>query len=174
MSSHWLCYQDMSLYTNRRNCFVAPFCIGITSTAVSNMQNYLKSIQFFQDNIVTWISFFILSFLLEVLTIGLLSFSILREAKRAWLSKGSSRHRRCLERSPLGYRYCCMGMASGDQECHSDRRSSLSLACIQHRKWLVGMGSYSWIFCLYCVFSFDHHTLYSGVFVYALATASSY
>ena len=51
------------------------------------MQNYLKSIQFFQDNIVTWISFFILSFLLEVLTIGLLSFSILRETKRAWLSK---------------------------------------------------------------------------------------
>jgi len=53
------------------------------------MQNYLKSIQFFQENILSWISFFILSFLLEVFTIGLLSFSILRETKRAWLSSDS-------------------------------------------------------------------------------------
>jgi len=51
------------------------------------MQNYLKSFHFFQENIVTWISFFVLSFLLEVLSLGLLSFSILRETKRAWIAK---------------------------------------------------------------------------------------
>ena len=51
------------------------------------MQNYEKSLHFFQENIVTWISFFVLSFLLEVLSIGLLSFAILRETKRAWLAK---------------------------------------------------------------------------------------
>ena len=51
------------------------------------MQNYLKSLQFFQENIVTWISFFVFSFLLEVVSFGLLSFAILRETKRAWLAK---------------------------------------------------------------------------------------
>ena len=51
------------------------------------MQNYLKSLQFFQENIVTWIAFFVLSFFLDVFSIGLLSFAILRETKRAWLAK---------------------------------------------------------------------------------------
>ena len=53
------------------------------------MKNHLKSLQFFQENIVTWISFFVLSFLMEVLSIGFLSFAVLRETKRAWLAKDS-------------------------------------------------------------------------------------
>ena len=50
------------------------------------MKNYLKSLQFFQENIVAWISFFVLSFVMEVLSIGFLSFAVLRETKRAWLA----------------------------------------------------------------------------------------
>ena len=53
------------------------------------MKHYLKSVYFFQENLIDWLSFFVLSFFLDVLSIGLFSFSILREAKRAWLEKNS-------------------------------------------------------------------------------------
>lgn len=53
------------------------------------MQHYLKSMYFLQDNLISWLSFFVLSFFLDVCTVGVFSFSILREAKRAWLAKDS-------------------------------------------------------------------------------------
>jgi hypothetical protein len=51
------------------------------------MQYFLKAAQFLQEQLISWLSFFVLTFFIEFGTLGLLSFHVLRESKRAFLAQ---------------------------------------------------------------------------------------
>ena len=51
------------------------------------MRYFVQSLQYLQEHFLSWLSFFVLTFFIEVFTLGLLSFQILRETKRAFLAK---------------------------------------------------------------------------------------
>ena len=65
------------------------------------MQYYLHTFAFIRDHLASWVPFFVLTFFLDVLSFGFLSFHILREAKSAYLEKRTPDMQAVLYEIPL-------------------------------------------------------------------------